>query len=65
MKDNCDVCLRPILHTCVDAPMKNGQWAVMCPACRIDHARSMELGIGKGQKYERPTRSAPWRKTMG
>jgi len=47
----CDICRRPILRTFVDGRTRSGQWAIMCPTCRVDFGPA-ELGVGRGQKYE-------------
>lgn len=49
---DCDLCHRPIQYTFVDGRTKDGRWAIMCPACRIEQGRE-KLGVGLGQKYER------------
>lgn len=48
---NCQICNERILHTFVDGRTLSGQWAIMCPSCRIDQDRIV-LGEGLGQKYE-------------
>ena len=49
---NCQICERPIQCVFVDGRTRSGQWAIMCPSCRIDEGL-VELGEGLGQKYER------------
>lgn len=49
---DCDLCKRPIQRTFVDGRTAGGQWAIMCPTCRIEQG-CMTLGVGLGQKYER------------
>jgi len=49
---NCQICERPIQRTFIDGRTSSGQWAIMCPACRIDQGFT-QLGVGLGQKYER------------
>lgn len=60
---HCDVCRRPLKATFVDGRTQLGPWAIMCPSCRVDIG-PLELGTGRGQKYERKPGQA-WVKTAG
>lgn len=62
-RPRCDICSRPILATFVDGRTRSGQWAIMCPQCRMSEGR-IELGKGLGQKYERQP-DGRWLKTAG
>lgn len=53
----CDVC-GDDFPVAVDTQMYDaktmfGPWACMCQRCWKEHNPLMQLGIGKGQKYER------------
>jgi len=63
--DSCDICKRKLMQCVVDGKTRSGQWAYMCPDCRIEEGR-IELGTGLGQKYERgPWSNQAWVKTAG
>lgn len=63
---HCDLCKQRLLHSFVDGRTRMGPWAIMCPTCRLNYG-PLELGPGRGQKYERrgegPT--TRWVKTAG
>lgn len=59
----CDICERPLFSVFVDGRTSDGRWGIMCPGCRISEGR-LELGTGKGQKFERKPGGA-WVKTEG
>lgn len=56
--EKCDLCENTLMQVFVDGRTANGQWAIMCPTCRIEEG-CMNLGPGLGQKYER-TQATAW-----
>lgn len=47
----CDIDGRPITDEFIDGALRNGRWAIMCPACHVIYG--FGLGIGRGQRYVR------------
>ena len=60
----CDICERKLNLVFVDGRTIYGQWAIMCPNCRVLRGPD-KLGTGLGQKFERPAGGGDWVKTEG
>jgi len=62
----CDLCGAPITDVFYDAKTYYGPWACVCPRCFDHKPRSMKIGTGHGQKYEKQSERNPvWLKTKG
>lgn len=49
----CDTCKTPITNVFYDAKTDMGPWACMCPSCQTLGPGLGQVGLGKGQKYEK------------